>query len=483
MIQTSNGVYVPGSMESVLPFGKSSLTSSFSKTSLSQSPETLKQNLKEFARQVYSHKWDEKTMQPLMLKKELRDQNCKLLESSDLAKKQEVIGDFIAQLNQLRSGKTTGGIAFGKPKNVSLAYATNMFFGKSLNEVLFQLGATDSSVSYGDIAEQLGYEGFSAENFEKDIIEYGNEKKISSFLNSTSENKIYRFLMVEVILNAIRVGLELSAKHIDWISGTISVSKRKVTQPTMKDGDTMVTKLGEGELISMGTVEFDQKDVEVAKVGKGIIFTDDFLFESEVDVVNLFLYKVGVKMAVAEDLYAGYTLVNGDTKDPDIDESAPVIGSQTIGAYSFRDFKRVINRMGAMGNSPDALISGEEEGLDVSDVAEIQGGNFSTSLLKVAGINSNMPELTHYHQLMPKDQIMFLDSMGTMRKLRYRNMRAMKRTNPANDTEELFIYNYIGFMIADRDGRVILDRSLVYDKFPASMDIERLYTEQQALLV
>jgi hypothetical protein len=141
--------------------------------------------------------------------------------------------------------------------------------------------------------------------------------------------------------------------------------------------------------------------------------------------------------------------------------------------------KRVVNR----------LITGENDGLDVSLLEEFKGFAGDTKLGNLNGILGKVLSLANDIWVMPSNQIMLLDPAKAMVKLKYRGMKTESRRNPQNQEDELFVSDHIGFAILRRDARVIIDKSVAYSAtigatggFPTYMDIDsRISTAFKAL--
>jgi len=386
------------------------------------------------------------------------------------------IGDFVSSVVNARSGKLMD--TFGRPiaaNDVSLDKALQLYYGVDLTSWLKQLQIYGGSDTLYTMARRFGVNNLSAGSVESLLFEHGQFEG----LNTTDDvDKSFRWLIPEVILAAIRTDYEATSMHQNWIASTQNVTQRTgIKMPLIKRGNATPRKIGEAESIPFGSISFGEKSVDVFKVGTGFKITDELVEASSLNLLFNFLGEVGTDMSLATDVEALNVLVNGEQADST--ESAPVVGVDVVDEYSYKDLKRVVARMERLRRSVTRIITGEDDGLDIALLDEFKGFPGDTKLGNLQGIMGKLLSLANDIYVMPADQVMMIAPQKCMTKLQYRGMKTERRRNPQTQEDEIFVSDYVGFAILRRDGRVIIDNTILYDAvagevggFPLYMDID-----------
>lgn len=380
---------------------------------------------------------------------------------------------FASALVSLRKG--TAENKKGKkmnPVDISFEKAVNMYFDTDVKTLLSQLGIHTNSMSLSDACQVLGYDNLNLSSFENMMLEHSTMMNDSVSGNTSQISEAYRFLIPELIGTAIRTGYVHSALHTNWIVSSQNISQRSIKMPQILRGDGMPSIVNEGADIPMGSVAFGQKEAKVFKVGTGFTITYELLFESSMDILFIFLGEVGNDMAIGADVLAMSTLIKGEQSD--LSESAPVIGVETTSSFAYKDIKRAFTRGKRLGQPYTRIITGEDDGINITGIDKFEGFNGGTNLSSIRSI-IGVPEVfdidTH---VPPANQIIFVSPEKAMVKLVYRGLMTERVRNPKNQTEELYISDHIGFAIVKRDARLILDKSIAFasNGFPTYMDID-----------
>lgn len=378
-----------------------------------------------------------------------------------------------------------------KPKDISLARAIELFFGitepkvsptalnpqqlavdrdrRIVNRFMEQIGIYSDDDSLFAVGRKLGFDNLNKSAVENLLVDHGN---FNNPVNTGNINSNYHFIIPELITNAIRLGYQASAMHGSWISGVQNVSQQKMTAPQIKRGEAVPVEINEGADIPMGSLQFGQKDVKVYKVGVGIALTDELILESTINMLNLFLSQYGIDMSISSDVRAINVLVNGEQADNS--ESAPVIGiDNTTNGLSPIDIDRVTTRMARLGMGANRMIGSEGDAY-----LDLNAAITTRPRLKLSDYAQRPLDVNS----VPADHILLLNSQNAMVKLGYRSMLTERRRNPRNQTEELFISDWLGFMIVRRDARVLMNKSVTFaaNPFPNYMDIDARITQDFA---
>lgn len=282
----------------------------------------------------------------------------------------------------------------------------------------------------------------------------------------------YRWLMPEIIREAIRLGSRKPSIYSALIAAEESVSQTQVTMPFINLSDATPSKVGEAETIPVGTTSYGQKTVKLNKYGTGLKITDEVQQYVPLNILSLYLQDVGVKLNSALDTKAVDILINGDQADGS--ESAPIIGVETTTAFAYKDMLRLWIRMGMLGRLPSGILSNEAQALEVLLLPEFKGyqGQTKDQTIKVS---TPVPASQNYwiHGAMPStNKIMFIDTTSALIKLNAQALRVESERIVERQLSGTYVTLTTGFANLFRDARVIMDKSLAFSSygFPSYMD-------------
>lgn len=327
------------------------------------------------------------------------------------------------------------------------------------------------------VGERWGFSGdnqTTLDNFYKALDIDPSRHAIHSLMTTGEIPDGYRFLMPEIIREAIRQGLRKPSVYSQLIKGEETVGQMQVAMPHINLSNGKMSKLGEGENIPVGNVSFGQKYVKLQKIGTGLKLTDEVVQYVALNLLSLYLQDVGVHMNNALDTLAVDTLINGDQSDNS--ESAPVIGVATAGTLVYRDLMQILIRMNRLGRSPQAMLSDETMFLDIYNLDEFKAIGAREPLdTRLSGITPMPASLAYLvHGAMPDtNQVMFVDRTSALIKLNAQALTVETDRIAERQMQGTYITQTTGFASMFRDARVILDKSLAFasNGFPTWMDV------------
>jgi len=282
-----------------------------------------------------------------------------------------------------------------------------------------------------------------------------------------------RWLIPEIIRQAIRVGLRDAPIWPSLVSQEISTSQKKVTIPWINISDAAPRKVNEAETSSVGTIAYGEKTVEVYKVGRGIKIPYEVIQYVSIDVVSIFLQDFGVKLGHALDTLAIDVLMNGDQADGS--SAAAVIGVETPGAKTYRDFLKVWIRASRMGRKFGTIIGGETAALDTLDLPEFKARTSGTTEANLT-LRTPVPRDAEYfvHGNVPEGQEVLVDKRYGLLKMNVVPLLVESERIVSNQTIETYVSLTTGFAKLFLDSVLILDSDVLFDGFPAYMDVDAL---------
>lgn len=284
----------------------------------------------------------------------------------------------------------------------------------------------------------------------------------------------YRWLIPEVIREAIKLGLNKAPMWRQWVVSEEVIAMPTQTMPWINQSAATPAKIKEGETIPFGTVSFGQKTVKTYELGTGIEITDNVRQFVPLNVLSLFLGDVGIKLNLGLDGAAIDVLVNGDQADGS--QAAPVIGSTSGTAIAYDDLLRAWIRMGRIGRMPEGMIMGEDLAIAVLGLAEFKGfaGQSTTQKLQVQTPIPATQKVWVTGMLPNANYAMLIDPSTALIKLNSMPMKVEEQRNAQNRTSAWFVSLGVGFANMMRDGRVIIQANTAYSgaPFPAWMDVD-----------
>lgn len=291
----------------------------------------------------------------------------------------------------------------------------------------------------------------------------------------TLPNAENRWLIPEIIRDALRLGLRKSPIWADIIAAEQTIANPSVVIPHLNMSDAAPRYVGQGETISKGGISFGQKDLKIRKMGRGIRIPYEVAQYVTINVMSIFLQDFGVKLNHGIDALMIDVLINGEQADGS--ESAPVVGVATANTFTYKDLLKVWIRMARIGRTPFGMIGGEDAAIDTLFLDEFKKREAGT-VEKSLNVRTPVPQTSAYyiHGSMPADQQMVIDRTSAIIKYNSQPLLVESDKIVSNQTMETYASLTTGFGILYRDARVIIDSSLEFSSngFPTYMDVDPL---------
>ena len=294
---------------------------------------------------------------------------------------------------------------------------------------------------------------------------------IEKLFNMTDPDDGFRWIIPEVIREAIRLGLRDAPIYPNFTAIDETVAQPKVTVPKIDKSNANATVIGEGEDPDMGFITFGQRDVQLHKVGVGIKITDEVLQYVALNILSIHLQDIGINMGLSMDTLAIDILLNGDQADGS--QSSPEIGVQTQTQFNYRDFLHPWFRLGRLGRMPNQILSGEDEGIEIVELPEFKAlaGN---ATLKTISIKTPIPTAQdlRIHGAMPANKFMLIDGSSALMKMTSAALRVENERIVMKQINGTMITTTTGFANLFRDARILVNHGTTFAGFPAYMDVD-----------
>tara|TARA_R110000772_G_scaffold156551_1_gene267687 strand:- start:614 stop:1729 length:1116 start_codon:yes stop_codon:yes gene_type:complete len=319
--------------------------------------------------------------------------------------------------------------------------------------------------------------GISLESYYQSLGVNPSVDSISNIFTVDDTNDL-NWLVPEIYAAAMKLGLRRSPMWPSLIAAEQSISQTSIKMPIIQKADSDPRYVNEAETIAKGTITFDEKEVSIKKIGRGIEIPYEVTNYVSLDVVSLFFEDMGNQLGLALDVLAIDTLINGEQANGS--ESAPVVGVNVANTKTYRDLLRIWVRMARLGRKATTIIGGEDAALDTLDLAEFKSNNFGG--VGAAGVPTStaldfktpIPAKSNYwvHGNVPANQEIILDPAAALIKFNAQPLMIESEKVVSNQTNAFYATLTTGFAKLFTDSAVIMDKSLLFsgNGFPAQMD-------------
>lgn len=299
---------------------------------------------------------------------------------------------------------------------------------------------------------------------------------ISYLASMPDYNEGYRFLIPEVIREAVRLGYRKPPLWTNLVADELFIEQPSIKMPYINPSDAKPTKIGEAETIPTGKLSFGQREVSLQKIGTGLKLTTEVQRYVKLNQLSIYFTDMGNQLNMAQDVMLIDVLINGDGNS----NAAPVIGvADTNDGITYKDLLRAWIRMGLLGRLPQSMLSNESIALDVLTLPE-----FTNNTLLLAGLESGLKRINlrtpvptnqayDVHGAMPvSNQLMLIDNTSAALKFTSDALRIETERIVEKQIDGVYATTTIGFASLFRDARVIIDASQLYSAapFPSWMD-------------
>lgn len=285
----------------------------------------------------------------------------------------------------------------------------------------------------------------------------------------------YRWLIPEIVREAVRLGLRRNPIYTDLIAAEEAVTQKKVTLPHINMSDATPEIVNEAETIPVGTVSFGEKDVKLKKIGTGLKVSDEVQKYVSLNILSLYLQDAGVKLGLGMDTMAVDVLLNGD--DALGTYAAPVIGvKDTSKGVQYYDLLRAWLRMGRLGRLPSGMLSSEDMAMKVLLFDEFLKSPNGAAARTNLNVKTPIPQSQDYlvHGAMPSfEKIGLIDNSAALLKLNASALRVESERIAERQMNGTYVTITTGFAKLFRDAFIIIDGGLDFSTqgFPAYMNV------------
>jgi hypothetical protein len=292
-----------------------------------------------------------------------------------------------------------------------------------------------------------------------------------------------RWVSPEVFLPpAIRAMVQAAYYQLLIIEET-TVAQLTVTAPRIELSDASPTRgRTQGATRTIGIVTYNNKQVKINEFSKGIEVTNEAMWFNTIDFLSIFFRQLGSLLAADLNNECVFVMVHGDQAiiDPnDLSEAAAVIGVDDplpngVG-FQYRDILRASLRESTMAAKLTSLVGNEETLLDYLDLPEVKGTALRGAPLLQTNLNTPAPtDMDAFASIeVDDDQIALEDNSQSLIQLTAKPLMIESERSIKKGLNGSYASVFTGFANVLRHTRIVIDRTVAFDGFPAWMDAYR----------
>lgn len=275
---------------------------------------------------------------------------------------------------------------------------------------------------------------------------------------SLLENDSTKPLFNAVVEDGLRMGFEKESKWQQLVAADI-----RSTQLTREyyelveeglDDEVQLRDIGQGAPIPVGTIKIGDQSIKMHKRGRGIEWTDEAK-SMNIDMVSLFLKKMGKKLGRDYENTAVYRLLNGYFADGH--DAAPTIGLKQANTLTLGDLFYAYKYMDQeLGYDSKIMICNLNVASQIAELKDGNGGYLFSKEMKDGNFPNLMNQDPFVSNLMPDNRIMFVDTSFALVRYYYKEFGVEFERSAKTQVEGSYgteISEFVPFM---KDARLII---------------------------
>ncbi len=269
------------------------------------------------------------------------------------------------------------------------------------------------------------------------------------------ENDNSKPLFNAIVEDGLRLGFEKESNWQALVAKTITATQMTQTHYYLdSDEDEVALRaIGQGAPIPVGTIKVGDRTIKMHKRGRGIEWTDESK-SANIDLVSLWLMKLGKKLGRDYESTAVYRLLNGYFDDGY--DAAPTLGVKTANAWNLADlfyaFKYMEQEKGFEGkrlvmnlNNATKLVEMQDGNGAYLFSSEMKQGNFP-SIFADPFVNNQMPD----------NRLMLVDTSFALVRHSYKNFGVEFERSAKTQVEGSYGTEISEFVPFEKDARLII---------------------------
>lgn len=271
----------------------------------------------------------------------------------------------------------------------------------------------------------------------------------------------------EVFLDPASRGAVQAAFYQDLIIDELTVGQPKVTMPRLNLSEAGMQDTEEAATTEEGTVSYDDKDVTLQEKSIGIKITDNAVRFNKLSLLSIFFRDMGRRLAGKLNNMAVDCLVLGDQDDAS--EAPMTVGiNDTDEGLQYLDMITVWTYMGMINRMANTLLGGAAMSIEYLDLPPVKNKQNTGNALLPTNVKVPLPSSADLYPTarIGANKVLAVDPNVTMVQLTAVPLVGESERIASKGLTGSYFRIYTGFAIAQRDGRVLVDKSLLYSAHP-----------------
>lgn len=290
----------------------------------------------------------------------------------------------------------------------------------------------------------------------KEVIRaLGIEDLNATQVRTMLENDGSKPLFNAIIEDGLRLGFEKESNWQALVAKTITATQMSQTHYFLDSDDDEVSlrAIGQGAPIPVGTIKVGDKTIKMHKRGRGIEWTDESK-SANIDLVSLWLMKLGKKLGRDYENTAVYRLLNGYFDDGY--DAAPTMGIKTANTLTLADlfysYKYMDQELGFNGKK---MVMNLETATRIVELKDGNGASLFSNEMKQGNFPSLFADPFISNQ-MPNNRIMLVDTSFALVRHSYKNFGVEFERSAKTQVEGSYGTEISEFVPFEKDARLVI---------------------------
>lgn len=259
-----------------------------------------------------------------------------------------------------------------------------------------------------------------------------------------------------IVEDGLRLGFEKQSNWQSLVAKTVGATQMSQTHYYL-DGDEdeyTLRDVAQGAPIPVGTIKVGDKTIKMHKRGRGIEWTDESK-SANIDLVSLWLMKLGKKLGRSYEDTAVYRLLNGYFDDGF--DAAPTLGIKTANDLTIADlFYSGMYMEQELGFTVKRIVANLETAAMLSEMKNGDGNYLFPENLKNGEWPSVLRAPIQVSSLVPSNRIVLVDTSFALVRHTYKEFGVEFERSAKTQVEGSYGTEISEFVPFEKDARLVL---------------------------
>jgi hypothetical protein len=279
-----------------------------------------------------------------------------------------------------------------------------------------------------------------------------NATQVRTMLDNDGSKPLFN----AIVEDGLRLGFEKESNWQALVAKTLTATQMTQTHYYLDSDEEEVAlrSIGQGAPIPVGTIKVGDKTIKMHKRGRGIEWTDESK-SANIDLISLWLMKLGKKLGRDYENTAVYRLLNGYFDDGY--DAAPTLGLKTANDLTLGDLFYAYNFMSQeKGFDSKLIVLNLKKATEIVEMRDGSGAYLFTDEMK----RGNFPNLFNsmfISNQMPDNRIMFVDTSFALVRHEFKKFGVEFERSVKTQVEGSYGTEISEFVPFEKDARLIIN--------------------------